>query len=89
MTLTGFWKRIDDWVYSLESGDELAWAHQEMNERLEHYDYALDDHFRNGGSVSSRHDWTFRFIVRKCLDKIERRTADLSFLDSTITGPIA
>ena len=89
MTLTGFWNRINDSVHSLESDDELAWAHQEMNERLEHYDYALDVHFRNGGSVSSRQDWTFRFIVRKSLDEIERRLADLNFLDSTITEPIA
>jgi hypothetical protein len=82
MTLTGFLNRIVDWVYRLEWRDELVWLHQELNERLEHYDYALRGHLRNGGSINRNHDWAFRFIVRQSLTEIEERLDVLNILES-------
>ena len=85
MTLTGFWNRIDAWVYSLEGRDELVLARKELNERRLQYEEALKRH-RCRRMNSSRVE-TFRFIVSQSLKEIEARLDTINVLENIMRQP--
>ena len=85
MTLTGHWNRIEDRIGQLWPRETLERETELWRSRLEKYSQSIRDHQELGGAINRSHDFAFRFIVRK---SIERAQDKINLIDA-LYGRIA